>query len=586
MVPALVPILDRQPAAAVPAAPGPGGPAPDGGWVASRVRFEPLDPVATGLSADGGPGHRGALELSPGGRLLVDLPVDEYVRGIQEVPATWPPAALEAQATAARTFALHTAVQARGRTGRSPLDADICATDSCQVYTGLVSEQRPGGPAWSAAVTATANRVLLSRGAPILAKYSSSNGGRSVSGGRPYLPSVADADDAASPLHSWAQPLGLAALTAAFGLPGPATGATRNGGTVTVAWQRPAPASTTPPPPGGTGPPASGAPAGERGESRFPVADFRARVNAALPRGALPRTLPSDRFSLVAGAGSVVAEGGGFGHGIGMSQWGAYGKARRGLSADAILAGYYGGTRPQAAPAGTPGTLRVDVADVAEPVVRAVPTGGAPAPGAFRVLADGSPLASVATGAWRVAPGPRAGTLRVVPPPEQAGAVALDQVVAGRTTPDAAAPVAVGFRLSQPALVAVAGGPAQPLAAGDHRVEVPGGPEARTVAVAADAGGGRTATAAVDVGAVAPPLAGEPPRLELAEPAPVPYTIENPDAFGPLEPVSGPLPSAASTSSPSGRWIALPGLVLLSAVGWALNRGRRSRRPKAGRSGA
>jgi hypothetical protein len=43
-----------------------------------------------------------------------------------------------------------------------------------------------------------------------------------------------------------------------------------------------------------------------------------------------------------------------------MVQWGAYGKARRGLSASDILAYYYGGFRPQEEP--EPGLIRVLVA--------------------------------------------------------------------------------------------------------------------------------------------------------------------------------------------------------------------------------
>jgi len=566
-----------------PVAAAPGGPAPAGGWVASRVRFEPLDPAATGLNADGGPGHRGALEVGPGGELLVDLPVDDYVRGIQEVPLTWPAAALQAQAVAARTFALHTAVQARARPGRAAAAADICATESCQVYTGLTSEQRPGGPAWAAATAATAGKVLLYRGAPILAKYSSSNGGRSVSGGRPYLPSVADPDDAASPLHRWSQPLGLAALTSAFALPGRATGATRDGATVTITWERPSRATPPPPPADGTTAPTAPAPAVERGESRFPVADFRSRVNGGLPRGTLPRTLPSDQFSLVPGQAAVVAEGRGFGHAIGMGQWGAYGKARRGLSADAILASYYGGTKPQQAPAGMPATLRVELGGVGNPVVRAVPTGTGPAPGAFRVVADGVPLATVATGAWKVTAGPRGGTVRIVPPPDQAATVTLDQVVAGRTGPEPTASIAVAFRTSQAALVTVAGGPPQPLAGGDHRIEVPGGPAAQTVAVVADAGAGRTAAVTVEVAAIAPPTAGPQPELAAAEPG-VAQVIEDPDAFGPLPAAQSPSASEAAQASAAGGpgrgWIAAPALLVAGATAWAARRGRR--RPPGG----
>jgi hypothetical protein len=131
--------------------------------------------------------------------------------------------------------------------------------------------------------------------------------------------------------------------------------------------------------------------------------------------------------------------------------------------------------------------------------------------------------------------------------------------------------VAVAFRLSQPALVAVAGGPAAPLAAGDHRVEVPGGPEARTVALTADAGGGRTAAASVDVAAVAPPEAGPAATLALAPPAAVPTSGDDPTAFGLVAPSA----ARADASGRSGRWVAVPAALLLASLGWAVRRGRR-----------
>jgi hypothetical protein len=55
----------------------------------------------------------------------------------------------------------------------------------------------------------------------------------------------------------------------------------------------------------------------------------------------------------------LVVRGRGWGHGVGMVQWGAYGKARRGLSADQILAYYYGGLTPQLYP--EPGLIHVQV---------------------------------------------------------------------------------------------------------------------------------------------------------------------------------------------------------------------------------
>jgi stage II sporulation protein D len=55
--------------------------------------------------------------------------------------------------------------------------------------------------------------------------------------------------------------------------------------------------------------------------------------------------LPSTSFSLEMLGGLVTLRGVGNGHGVGMSQWGAIGRARAGQDARTILAAYYPGTR-------------------------------------------------------------------------------------------------------------------------------------------------------------------------------------------------------------------------------------------------
>jgi hypothetical protein len=65
-------------------------------------------------------------------------------------------------------------------------------------------------------------------------------------------------------------------------------------------------------------------------------------------------------MTMSSGSNAVVATGRGWGHGAGMVQWGAYGKALRGLSASDILAYYYGGLRPEPFP--EPGLIHVQVA--------------------------------------------------------------------------------------------------------------------------------------------------------------------------------------------------------------------------------
>jgi stage II sporulation protein D len=60
-------------------------------------------------------------------------------------------------------------------------------------------------------------------------------------------------------------------------------------------------------------------------------------------------------------AGDVVLRGGGWGHGLGMSQYGAQGAARLGCSASEILARYYAGT--SVAPAAMPSLIRLRMLD-------------------------------------------------------------------------------------------------------------------------------------------------------------------------------------------------------------------------------
>ena len=57
--------------------------------------------------------------------------------------------------------------------------------------------------------------------------------------------------------------------------------------------------------------------------------------------------------AVTAKAGSFTVRGSGFGHGHGMSQWGAYGAARKGLGWQKILAFYYPGTKLTTMPSGT-----------------------------------------------------------------------------------------------------------------------------------------------------------------------------------------------------------------------------------------
>ena len=145
------------------------------------------------------------------GRILVDvpgkklrainvLPLEQYLYGVvpAEMPSAWLPAALEAQAVAARSYAL------ANRQAAAPFD--VYADGRSQAYLGVSVET----PAARQAVDETAGQVLLYGGNVADTLFSASSGGWTQSAadafgppGRPYLVSVQDPYDTISPYHDW-----------------------------------------------------------------------------------------------------------------------------------------------------------------------------------------------------------------------------------------------------------------------------------------------------------------------------------------------------------------------------------------------
>lgn len=139
------------------------------------------------------------------------VPFDLYLQGVvpSEVPASWQPAALQAQAVAARTYAAFE--QADAPAGRH---YQICDSESCQVYGGYSNEE----PQTNAAIQATKGQILTSGGAPAFTQFSASNGGYSVKGGFDYLPAQADPYDrvVAHGNIGWKAPVTAAEIQAAW----------------------------------------------------------------------------------------------------------------------------------------------------------------------------------------------------------------------------------------------------------------------------------------------------------------------------------------------------------------------------------
>jgi stage II sporulation protein D len=155
--------------------------------------------------------YRGNLELRPaaiGGISAINaLDLESYVRGVVagEMPSTWPQEALRAQAVAARTYALATSKAGDG--------FDQYADTRSQVYNGIAGER----PTTDLAVAGTNGEIVVFGGKPIVTYYFSTSGGRtenvenSFLGAEPepYLVSVDDPFDAASPRHRWTKRLTL-----------------------------------------------------------------------------------------------------------------------------------------------------------------------------------------------------------------------------------------------------------------------------------------------------------------------------------------------------------------------------------------
>jgi len=145
--------------------------------------------------------YRGSIQIDVSAgklRAINMVGLEQYLYGVvpSEMPYTWAPEALKAQAIAARSYALATR-----RTGAFDLYPDTRS----QVYLGIEHEK----PSTNAAVNATAGQVVLYDGEVAKTYFFSSSGGRTASAEDvwgepvPYLVSVPDPYDSISPHHDW-----------------------------------------------------------------------------------------------------------------------------------------------------------------------------------------------------------------------------------------------------------------------------------------------------------------------------------------------------------------------------------------------
>lgn len=370
------------------------------GAAVAPIRLVPTGVMTTSVS--GLHSFFGTVELNAAsdGIVVVNrLPLEYYLLGLNEVPPDWPAEALRAQAVAARTYALFTLGRPRGGSAAT-YGFDICASVQCQVFSGADVVRTPEGERWVDAVRDTTAEAVLYRGNPILARYHSTSGGRTLENPEafpderayPYLRSVTSTTEEAAPLFRWKVEFSLSDLQTIVERAGwwPAD----RGKLLQV---------RTIPSRGGLHYPdvlfdgKQGRVIKTAEELRTVVRDLAPALNPSLypsfaftSSGRLPETFPSNRIRIGTRKHTVVVKGRGWGHGVGMSQWGAYGLAEQGFGYEDILSHYYPGTTVGVIDDSSP--IEVGVA-WAEPKVTAT--------GSFQIVdGRGKTLVERAIGTW------------------------------------------------------------------------------------------------------------------------------------------------------------------------------------------
>jgi stage II sporulation protein D len=316
------------------------------GWVDGPIYAAP---TSDGLFSFGGRRYRGELMFRPAqtGVLVVNfIRIDEYLGGVVPLEIGARPAAesaaVQAQAIAARSYA-YTHLDPEAARGY-----DVTATVSDQVYGGADAEAAIA----NRAIASTRGLVLKYNGRVVDAPYSSTCGGSTAEpselwGGQnqPYLKRVSDRIPGTdryycdiAPRFSWTKTFDQPSLTATIErylatvvqVPGGDPGRAKS---IVVASRT------------ASGRVADLTIATDRGTFTVHGNDIRSVL-----RGPGGEILNSTYFSVDSAEESdghiirLTLRGNGYGHGVGMCQWGAIGRARAGQDYRTILTTYYPGT--------------------------------------------------------------------------------------------------------------------------------------------------------------------------------------------------------------------------------------------------
>lgn len=280
---------------------------------ASRVHPE------SGLLWVEGRPYRGSIEVwrtSGGLQVINEVGLEEYVRGVMKGEAfpDWPYEALKAQATVARTYALYERL-------KSPQALfHLYATTLSQVYRGVYGED----PRSDVAVQATRGVVLTYQGRIIPAFYHAASGGHTEDAVEvweakyPFIIGVEDAFSAIAPYHRWREAVPLREVRRALERAGWRVGEvqriepirqSRSGRIQRLRiWH-------------------------SAGVLEMEGRQFRQLLGAD--------RLRSTAFTVQPDGKEVIFVGRGWGHGVGLSQWGAKGMADLAYDYTQILKYYF-----------------------------------------------------------------------------------------------------------------------------------------------------------------------------------------------------------------------------------------------------
>ncbi|PWT94224.1 MAG: hypothetical protein C5B53_13640 [Candidatus Melainabacteria bacterium] len=258
---------------------------------------------------------RGALLIQPANpagtafNAINYLSIEDYLLSVvpSEMPSAWPLEALKAQAIAARSYAYANL----GKHGSEGYDLKDNTED--QAYSGIKSEYN----STNLAVASTNNLVMKYDGKPICAYFHSTSGGSTElsenvwSKPLPYLKAVADYDDL-SPHFSWSRKFSIDEIEAKL-----ASGVAPVLTLFVVSRSQ-----------------------SQRVSNLLVVGKNNAKIfSGESVRRQLK--LPSTNFNVFSLPGCYTFCGRGYGHGLGLSQWGARALAEQGYNAAQILTYYY-----------------------------------------------------------------------------------------------------------------------------------------------------------------------------------------------------------------------------------------------------